>query len=108
MAILKVEIDTEAGTCDASVNGTSVENLDGLSVYNYGRTDKPEFTFELRTREIKDGVMYTHCISAAKQAPANAIQSSLAPDLLDVVKRESNKDAVVANLTDYLTKKIGK
>lgn len=99
MAILNVQVDTEQGTCQATVNGSIVDNVDGIDVYNWGSDRDRKYTFSIRTHEHRDGVTYSHSVSAAKLSPAEAVQSSLAPDLLEIVQKVDKRDVVVAELT---------
>jgi hypothetical protein len=80
MAILTTRTDTETNECTVEVNGVPmVMPLDSVSIYNFGSSERPKYTFSLCMCDPDSTVRVN--VSASRTEDAST--SSLAPDLYE-------------------------
>lgn len=101
MAILNLTIDTKTYECKAEINGETVPNLDSVSVYNYGDSDRPRYTFSMTSYyNVGDARV---CTTVSASAQANASVSSIAPDLFETKSIQASQ--AQAELADFYSKR---
>lgn len=70
MAKVKIELDTEDGSLNVSINGKAVENVECVSVHRYTDSyrNKPEVGCSISTKTVDDGGVRTYTNICAEQS----------------------------------------
>lgn len=100
MPILNLTVDTEADTCEVTVDGVAIPNISAVYISNYGPSEDPEYTFEVTTSEMVGDVRkHTRLVGSetveGKEATSRGVATASAFDGLVKIPGKSAVEAAI-------------
>jgi hypothetical protein len=107
MAKVNINLDTEAQSCEVSIDGKKLDNVIEARVSNYGYDGKQDYSANIMTYEESEGVRKVTQYMAAKSAEAKACLKEglgVASNKLKGFVERVTTTSLISDVAKYFTK----